>query len=377
MRLLRAELEGFRNFERATVEPGAELSALVGENGQGKTNALEALYFASALRPLRPVPRRALVREGARTARVALEVHRQSTGLTHAVEVRLEGGRRTLLKDDKTVSSAELLGTFVTVAFTPDDLQLPKAGPDGRRRFLDRAILNGRPAYLAVALRYAKAMKDRNRLLAKGAKDAEIIPFELLLARDGARIHEERTQLVRRIAPRVAERFADIARPAPQLELRYRSSIPEGPEPTEQRLAMALEERRDRDRRRATTGVGPHVDDLVLSLDGGPARERASQGQHRAIVLALKLVEIEDLGDIIQEAPVLLLDDMSSELDVGRTRQLFDAVRDLRGQVVLTSTSTSTQLLEAVGEGRNLTTQRVIAGTLSPPEVQGGLTESP
>lgn len=375
MRLKRAVLDDFRNFEHAIVEPGAEISALVGENGQGKTNALEALYLASALRPLRAVPRRALIRAGASSARIHLSVHHRGTGLTHTIGVRLEGGRRILERDDKAVGSADLVGTFVTVAFTPDDLLLPKAGPDGRRRFLDRAVLNGRPSYLPVALRYAKAMKDRNRLLARGASDAEIEPFDIILARDGARILDARTELVQRIAPRVAERFADIARPAPPLELRYRSTVPDGTAPTETRLLDALGARRERDRQRATTGVGPHVDDLVLHLGDGLARERASQGQHRAIVLALKLVEIQDLGEVIGEAPVLLLDDMSSELDTGRTRQLFDAVRELRGQVILTSTAEPEGLRAAIGSHRAFTSQTVRAGTLSAPVEHGS--ESP
>ena len=368
MRLLHVELEDFRNFERARLHLGRELSALVGENGQGKTISLEALYLLSALRPLRSVSRRALVRSGVDTARIRAEVRSEASGLTHQLEIRVEGGRRTLLRDEKVVPASDFLGTLVTVAFTPDDLQLAKAGPDGRRRFLDRALLNARPSYLGVALRYAKAMKDRNRLLATEGSDAELDAFDHILARDGARIVEARRALVDRFAPAVAARFAAIADPAPTLTLSYRSSVPPGDASLEARLLEALGERRARDRRRGTTGVGPHVDDLVFTLGGGAAKERASQGQHRALVLALKLTEIEDLGALLGEAPVLLLDDMSSELDRARTTQLFDAVRELEGQVLLTSTTPAEELHRTIAAGRELVAQRVTAGVLSPPE---------
>ena len=169
MRLLSAELEGFRNFERAELHPSPFVTGLVGENGQGKTNALEAIYLISALRPLRSVPRKALIKEGFREAKISVRVSHANTGLEHELELRLDGSSRTLLKDGKKVSASELLGGLVAVAFTPDDLQLPKGSPDGRRRFLDRALLNSRPSYLGHALRYARAMKDRNRLLARDA----------------------------------------------------------------------------------------------------------------------------------------------------------------------------------------------------------------
>jgi DNA replication and repair protein RecF len=368
VRILDAELEHFRNFASARLRPSPEVTAIVGDNGQGKTNAIEALFLVSALRPLRPVPRRALIREGERRARVSIRVERATTGLEHALELRLEGHGRALVRDDKKVSATDFIGSLVCVSFTPDDLQLAKAGPDGRRKFLDRALLNARPSYLATALRYAKAMKDRNKLLARDASDEELDAFDAILASTGARIVAARRAYVDRIGALVSARFDDIARPAPRLELRYASSLLGDPSEMEGRLFDELGARRARDRQRATTSVGPHLDDLQLTLGGGTAKERASQGQHRALVLALKLVEIEELASELGEAPVLLLDDMSSELDAGRTRQLFEAVRRLDGQVILTSTSPPDALAPALGGPRDFRFQTVRGGTLAPPE---------
>lgn len=354
------------------LEPCGEVTALIGDNGQGKTNAIEAVYLVSALRPLRPVARRALIRSGGASARIAATVRHQRSGLEHHVEVRLEGATRVLLKDDKRVPTEAFLGSLVAISFTPDDLHLPKAGPEARRRFLDRALLNARPSYLGCALRYARAMRDRNRLLAVDASDAELDVFEAVLAKEGARMVEARARYVDRIRDRVAARFDDIARPAPRLSLRYASNVPDGPRGREEALLAALAQGRSRDRRRATTGVGPHLDDLHLSLDGALARDRASQGQHRALVLALKLVEIEELTAELGEPPLLLLDDMSSELDASRTRQLFEVLRALDGQVLLTSTATPEAVASALGSGRRLTVQRVRAGRLEAPEALDG-----
>ena len=367
MRIHSVELVDFRNIATAQVTLSPHFTALVGPNGQGKTNTLEALYLTAALRPLRPVPRRALVREGQSVARVSMRVFREGTGLTHALRVELEPSRRRLLRDDKATAAASFIGTLVAVAFTPDDLNLAKGAPEARRKFLDRAILNVRPAFLSRALRYQKAVRDRNRLLVEAGNDAQLEAFDEVLSREGAAITELRCRYIEQLTPRVETFFRRIADPAPPLTLTYESRLlAEGPAATEaelaDRFAERLKNRRPIDRARKTTSVGPHLDDLRVSLDGASARDRASQGQHRAIVLALKLAEITHLAEALGEPPVLLLDDMSSELDRIRSAQLFSTVRDLEGQVVLTSTQNPDQLAGTLGG--ELVVYDVDAGTL-------------
>jgi DNA replication and repair protein RecF len=240
------------------------------------------------------------------------------------------------------VEVTSFLSALAAVSFTPDDLSISKGSPELRRKVLDRAILNTRPAYLEVALRYGRAVKSRNKLLSDDGSDALLDAYDLTVAQAGVEVLRARSAYVERFGPRVQARFQEIAHPAPPLSVRYRSSASRVlAAPDDESVAVFAEElvvRRASDRRRRTTSIGPHLDDLELRLDGDPVRSRASQGQHRAIVLALKLAEISDLTDMLGEPPVLLLDDIGSELDATRSRQLFDTIADLDAQVVLTTT---------------------------------------
>ena len=373
MRLHRASIRTFRNIASAELRFSPQFTGLLGPNGQGKTNTIEALYLLAGLRPLRSVVRRALIQAGEAESEIQVEVEHAKTGLRHELGLTLRGGSRTLTKDGKKCDAGQFLGHVVAVAFTPDDLQLAKGGPDGRRRFLDRALLNVRPAYLRAALRYQKAIKDRNRLLIEEAPDETLDAFDVVLAREGATITCARDAYAQELTPRVQARFADIAKPAPELRLTYTSQLL-APRPEESSAvdvdAIAsvfesqLRQRRPRDRKRKTTSVGPHLDDLVVTLDGAPAKDRASQGQHRALVLALKLAEISHLAEQLGEPPILLLDDMSSELDEGRSRQLFEAIRKLEGQVVLTSTESTDTVLNRLGDAADVQLYRVDGGRL-------------
>ncbi len=342
MRILAAEILDFRNITSADVRFAPRLTAFVGPNGQGKTNFLEAMYTVAALRPLRNGSRRDLVRSGAVRAIVRLDVEAQRTGLTHRLELTIERGGRTLSKDGKRCEAVDFLGLLVAVAFTPDDLEVSKGAPELRRRFLDRALLNSRPAYLTRALRYAQALKARNKLLARPNLDQTLLDaYDETVASAGAEVVVARAAFVQAIAPRIEGYFAEIAAPAPPLTARYSSGLGSAVSDVASARARMMEllaAKRDADVRRGSTSVGPHLDDLDLVLEGAPVRTRASQGQHRALVLALKLAEIAHITETLREPPVLLLDDISSELDLVRSRQLFAALAPHAGQVLLTTT---------------------------------------
>jgi DNA replication and repair protein RecF len=346
MRIRSARLDDFRNLASVSLELGPGLNALVGPNGQGKTNLVEGLYCVAALRPLRSVPRSGLLRSGCSEARVRLVVAHERTGLEHALGLELRRGSRSLSRDDKGIDAAAFLGGLTAVAFTPDDLEISKGAPEVRRRFLDRAILNTRPAYLERALRFVRALKGRNKLLSDGAGSELIEVWDETLAAVAAEVAIARARYVAELEPRILSIFARIADPAPPLEVRLRSVLGDALDvssvpATTAAFRRLFAERRAQDRQRRTTTAGPHHDELELRLDGTPARLVASQGQHRALVLALKLAEIEHLTERLGEPPVLLLDDISSELDAHRTRQLFDTVAALDAQVVLTTTDGS------------------------------------
>ncbi|MGF1509015.1 MAG: DNA replication/repair protein RecF [Myxococcota bacterium] len=362
MRILEASITHFRNLAHVQLAPSAHFTALVGSNGQGKTNALEAIYFAAALRPLRSAPRKALIRAGQQSCRLHLKVKHERTGLSHDLTVILEPGRRRLQRDQSPASTTDFIGHLVVVAFVPDDLDLAKGSPEGRRRFLDRALLNQQPSYLQHALRYQKALKDRNRLLSEGGADDLLVAYDRVLAHEGLEIARRRTELMADLAPRVREKFQHIAYPAPRLDARLQSKVAGISEPN--MYTKELSRRRVRDRAMKKTSWGPHLDDITITLDDAPAREWASQGQHRAIALAFKLAELTVLADHLGEAPILLLDDMSSELDHARSQNLFETVRTLDGQVILTSTSDPREIARTLGQPEDLKVYGVEDGAL-------------
>ncbi len=344
VRLFSLEIDDFRNIARAAIIPSPRTTILVGDNAQGKTNLLEAIYFLVTLKPLRAARLAELVRFGAGHARVSgtLEV---SSG-RRDVTVQIAPMGRTLSVDGKPIASSDRLDGYfdslAAVCFSPDDLLLVKGGPAGRRRFLDRAAFNRWPAVLAEARDYLRALRARNAALRSESAEVEE-SFRAPLTRLGARLLSRRYALLAEIAPRLAAAFADISGPgAPEARLAYR---PAGGMPCEGseadlagRLAELLELRLRHDRDKGFTSVGPHMDDVVLALGGRGVRPYGSQGQQRALVLALKIAEIENLRAALGKPPLLLLDDVSSELDPTKNRYLLEYLATLPAQAFLTTT---------------------------------------
>lgn len=341
MRLLRLQVRDFRNLAEVDLEPSPRTTILVGENGQGKTNLLEALYLLTTLKPLRATRLQELVRFGAERAQVAGDF--DGPGGVRRAAVQLQAGGRTAFLDGKPQDRLDdYFEGLAAVCFSPDDLLLVKGSPEARRRFLDRAAFNRWPAVLAEAREYVRALRARNAALRASSPEVEA-SFREPLVRAAARLLRRRVELVRELAPRLAEAFAEISGPgAPEARLSYRPAAGMRAEGSEDecagRLAELLALRVDRDREKGYTSAGPHMDELVLALDGKGARAFGSQGQQRAVVLALKIAEIENLRAALGRPPLLLLDDISSELDPAKNRYLLAYLRRLEAQAVLTST---------------------------------------
>ena len=330
------------------MELSPHTTVLSGANGEGKTNFLEACYLLCTLRPLRAQKLSELVCFGAAQAAVAGDF--ELPGGVRKVDVQIADGRRSARVDGKPVRDPdELFGGLAVVAFTPDDLSLVKGAPEGRRRLLDRAVQNRHPAHLADARDYLRALRSRNQLLRQGAAPPLHEAFEEPLARLGARLRLRREQVLDELRGHAARAFAEVARGEDALQLAYRAAGRDsdglgaeaslrGEDELAARILAALRRRLSRDRERGFTSVGPHADDLSLSLGERPARLFASQGQARAVVLAFKIGEIESLRRVQGRAPLLLLDDVSSELDPQRNAYLMRYLGELQGQVVLTTT---------------------------------------
>lgn len=342
MRLLSLCAEQFRNLEAVTLAPSSGSSVAVGQNGQGKTNLLEAAYFVLTLKPLRAGKLSELVRFGQPGAKVRARV--RVRGAEREISVTLAEGTRQAFVDGKRVTKLEdYFGGVSVVAFTPDDLEVVKGSPEARRTFLDRAVFNRFPAFLAESREYARALKSRNKLLKDGAPDTYLEVYDDALARTGARLWARRRALMAELAPRAVEAFEDIGRMGARAAFSYAPTQVEGfagrdEAQLRQALLERLRQRTARDRERRFTSVGPHVDDLAISLAEQPARAFASQGQQRALVLSWKVAEIENLRAALGYLPLLLLDDVSSELDPARNGYLMRYLAQSGAQVLLTTT---------------------------------------
>jgi len=331
----------WRNLERLVLRPSAGLTVLFGRNGQGKTNILEAIYFLATLRSFRTSHARELVRSGeAPGSRARLEAMVASGGLERRLDVEIGDGARVVKLDGKPVrAAAAIFGALSVVLFVPEDLLLPRAVPAARRRYLDLAVFNVERGYYHEASAFQKVLKSRNVLLRTGhAAPALLETYDEELARTGARVVLRRRALVADLAPRMAALFKRLHGDLP-VELRYESdalvAAAGDEEAVRAALLQGLVRQRVVDERRRFTGFGPHTDDLAIRLSGRLAREHASQGQLRSLVLALKLAELDNVEQRRGDAPVLLLDDVPSELDPERRRFLFEMIASLSCQTLI------------------------------------------
>lgn len=350
MKLTALRIENFRNLERVELVPEVRFNVLSGANGQGKTNLLEALYLLGSLRSFRTTRTESLVRHGHERATLRATVVSE-LGTRH-LEVALGGGPRLGRIDGKVVrSAAAFLSALRIVLFAPEDLLLLRGGADARRRFLDRAIFGTYPPYLAELTAYLRALKGRNALLRRGGNgtsdESLLAVYGQQVAAYGAVLILRRANFLEELETRFAHAVAQLTGDAHRAQLRYRPALagelpterwrPEL-DPTTSLLAARLRSREVRDRARGFTSVGPHLDDLEVLLDGHSARQFASQGQLRALVLALKVAEIEQVRAASSSPPIFLLDDVSSELDEQRNRQLFSHLERLDCQAWITTT---------------------------------------
>jgi DNA replication and repair protein RecF len=347
LQLVSLEAENLRNLEPLRLEPHPRFNVFEGDNGQGKTNVLEAIYLLATLRSFREARTRNLVRWGEPEAWVRAEILRRDIQRKMGVELGKAGKRAAI--DGRVVDRlSEYFGHLHVVVFGPEDLVLTKGAPVFRRRFLDRAIFNLHPAYLDEMRAFMTALKHRNELLrapaarGRGVDRAVLASFDEELVRRGGRVLWRRSGFVRDFLPVVTRVFDEVTAGAHVMGLVYESLSGLPPDVDEARAVELYRQRLDesaaQDLRQRRTTQGPHADDLAFSLDGHAARVHASQGQHRAMALALKIAELQLADVVLGGPPLLLLDDVSSELDRGRNAQLMAHLGRFAGQIFVTTT---------------------------------------
>jgi DNA replication and repair protein RecF len=327
----RVALRDFRSYAKLELELEPGLVLVIGPNGAGKTNLLESLHVGTQGFSPRTRADAQLVRFGRDAARIALRGERAGVGLDLEVKLELGSGKRATVNGARLQAAEQLRAEVTTLVFTPDRLVVVKGGPAARRAYFDRALGRLAPARAGLSAEYGAAVGQRNaalRRVAQGLSSHEALsPWNEQISRLGAELVAGRHETVAALQPGFAERAAELG--LPQAELRY-----EGEAPT----AEELEERTDRDLERGATGAGPHLDDLGVLSAGRDLRAFGSQGEQRLAVLALLLGEAELLEERRGARPLLLLDDVLSELDPERRRILADRLR-LSGQALVTSAS--------------------------------------
>ena len=356
-RITRLRLFRFRNYTEQVVELGPGLNVVSGPNAQGKTNLLEAVATLALTRSPRAGSAVELISWGEPECRVEATVERPDGPTRLDMRIRRGGGRdgegalRTTLVDGRERPARALLGTCPVVLFWPEDLMLVKGGPETRRRLLDVLLSQLDQRAAADLVRYRRVLEQRNALLrqvrAGAATPAALDGFTAELVRTGAAIRVARHRLTGELRGLAAEAHAELSRGSERLDLSYlggdAGDAGSGDVTTAAAaLAAELSARRAEELGRGVTVAGPHRDDLELLLDGRPARTSASQGQQRTVVLACKLAEVRHLAIAAGMAPVLLLDDVLSELDADRRRLLLAGLgAGTASQALLTTSETA------------------------------------
>ena len=362
MQITELTLRSYRSYEtlHLAFDPGVQI--FLGANAQGKTNIIEALYYAAFGRSHRTSSDAELIRVGTDGAYIGLSFRR------HDVPGELSftfarGARRRITYAGESLRQRDLVGLLPMVLFSPEDLFLVKGAPALRRRYLDAELSQASPAYYGELLRYTRILKQRNAVLKdireRLAAPDDLPPWDAQLARSAAYIVTRRIAAVAQLGA-LSARVQAVLAAGEELALAYEIAGAGAEDFAEDDMTESLHlwynkmlcEGRARDIARAATGVGPHLDDLVLRVGGMSLRSYGSQGQQRTGALALKLAELFYLQENIGEAPILLLDDVMSELDADRRRALLDFIRHEHIQTFITATDAAYFPAERMGTYR-------------------------
>ena len=337
MRVERLWLKDFRSYDALEIELTDGLCAVIGPNGVGKSNLLEAIGYLSLLESFRGAPTEALIRSGAPSAIVRGQI--VADGREQLIEAELvsTGRNRVLLNRQRLTRNRDLLGALRVTVFSPEDLSLVKGGPALRRTYLDQLLVGMDPRHDAIRSQYDKALRQRNALLKQThgrldeAAEFTLAVWDDKLVEAGERLASLRNEVVTRLEPIVVGAYTDVAGAHHDISLRYVAPW------RERGLRVALTEARRDELRRGLTLVGPHRDDLSIVLQSLPARTHASQGEQRSLALALRLASHRLLHEVTGAPPVLLLDDVFSELDPDRSAALLRSLPV--GQALLSTAS--------------------------------------
>ena len=361
MYLKNLHLHSFRNYLDQRVEFNAQKTILVGNNAQGKSNLLEAVELLSTLKSHRVSRDRDLVLEGTTTSQIDGTVEKIYGTAELALTLRKQGRRTVKLNQETLRRHLDFLGVLNLVQFSSLDLELVRGAPECRRKWLDALLVQLEPIYAYILHQYYQVLRQRNALLKairqEGSRQqstpstreissndiTQLKLWDEQLAEAGSRVTRRRARVLERLTPLAQEWHRNISGKTEVLEIQYSPNViwsEDNPEVVQKAFLEKIEQRRLVEQHQGKTVVGPHRDEVELTINQTPARSYGSQGQQRTLVLALKLAELKLIEEVIGEPPLLLLDDVLAELDPNRQNQLLDTIQD-RFQTLITTTHLS------------------------------------
>ena len=346
------ELQDFRNYESLNVDFHPNVNLILGNNAQGKTNLVEAIYLTSLGKSFRTSSDYEMIRFGSKFFRVKVEAEKKFEDVSVEMAVSKES-KAVKLNGRKIKKISELLEHVYIVVFSPEDLKIVKEEPEKRRKFIDRELSQIKPVYFNNLAKYKKILLQRNTMLKEKSPNLGVLQvWDQELINYGVKIIQSRNEFVKKINVISSEIHHGITNGKEKLAVQYESNVPLMKDADEQReiFEEKLNGSIEKDMMRGTTSVGPHRDDLKITINGIDIRKYGSQGQQRTAALSLKLAEIMLIKDETDEDCILLLDDVLSELDEERQQYLINSLSNI--QMFITSAELSEKVKEKLPEGK-------------------------
>ena len=326
MRIKSLKIENFRNIKDIQIFPSDEMNVIYGENAQGKTNIIEAIWLFTGAKSFRGAKDEELKRFSCEKARLKIEFEAEK--IEKSAQIEINEKRIACLNEKPLKSVSHLAGKFNAIIFSPTDLRLLSDGPKVRRKFLDMAICQLYPTYIESLRGYTKAVTQRNKILKDFKNNSSVLPlldvFENEIALSGEKIIKYRLRYIEILKEFIPEIYKGISNGRENLEIEYISSN------KSENLLTDLKNSRKEDMFTYKTSVGPHRDDLEFKINGISAKNFGSQGQKRSVALSLKLAEAEILKKNTGEYPICLLDDIMSELDPKRQNFILNHIKEMQ-----------------------------------------------
>lgn len=336
MFIKRLQMLNYRNYNVLDINLGPNVNVFMGDNAQGKTNILEGIYYCAFARSHRTSKDRELINWKADNALLSVSVGKERLDKRIDISILKDGKKAIQINKIKIKKIGELFGNFNVVMFSPEDLKIIKDSPGVRRKFIDMELCQLNPRYYYNLVQYNKVLNERNSILRNRNINKDILDvYDMQLVEFGYNIIMERLEYIRKLNKYSTKIHSDITSGKEKIEFKYTSTIKDL-ENIKENFYSLLEKNRVRDSERGITSVGPHRDDFIVLINDIDTKSYGSQGQQRTAVLTIKFSSLKIIKELTGEHPVLLLDDVLSELDFSRKRYILSTIGDI--QTIITCT---------------------------------------